>query len=581
MNKKVIYVAFDAEDIKVFSSLTSPDNVILTCNETVDKKDYISSNIINVCDFSYDSNIYVNATRELFECLLTDSGIDLKGYANNFFECTLSNVLHYSTALESMIEDYDEVVFSERLIFSSMPNYYLGEHESQGRLLYKRKLAFQNTLVDFLAYCNIEVKYLNKSLSNQCFFNKIRDVAVFSIRFIKAINNRAEQQPNITKKTTDRVILLRSISQFQAIKLLLEESNEPISIYCSTTFTGGKLIPQLTPWAQQLDHINLYDLNSPKLKTIFFTYFNTMMKYFKLKQYKFRVGKIVIDVTQSLREILIMSAETNLYLQQLELSIPAISQQESCIISCEQKSPHAYIESIFAKKTNYKFIQVMSCDQNSNDLPYPIQGDKFVVDTLQRKKLFLSNWSRDTDKLAYIGPIKSVGETLNWSDYEADYTVCYFAHVNEINHNKKVIEILNQLTETIKAFSYCVKLHPRDDGRWADIDNLKVGPVFSSKQISNDKLFKMFEVGISNPSAIVMDLLCQMKPFIFIDIIESYKNIDFVSCDEIYPGYITSFDEIGPILIDYEKLYVEVESLSIRVFGDKYDLPSLDRLVEL
>ena len=66
MNKKVIYVAFDAEDIKVFSSLTSPDNVILTCNETVDKKDYISSNIINVCDFSYDSNIYVNATRELF-----------------------------------------------------------------------------------------------------------------------------------------------------------------------------------------------------------------------------------------------------------------------------------------------------------------------------------------------------------------------------------------------------------------------------------------------------------------------------------------------------------------------------------
>ena len=69
----------------------------------------------------------------------------LSAYANNFYECTVRNLASYLETLEQILDEnsFDKIIILES-VKSKLPTsfYFLAEHESQGRFLYKRGFFF-------------------------------------------------------------------------------------------------------------------------------------------------------------------------------------------------------------------------------------------------------------------------------------------------------------------------------------------------------------------------------------------------------------------------------------------------------
>jgi hypothetical protein len=541
------------------------------------------SAIVDINDCQFDSSHYTKETRDLFCRVSSSISSDVKGFSNNFFECTITILARYIQCLSLEFISHDDeidIVFANKIYFLSNPNYYLAEHESQGRVMYNRAYAFQKTLINFVKKeSKVNIIYLGKRISNQLLLNLIRDSAVFVSRFIKRCKLFASKKPLKcqTEKLADIVIIIRNLSQFYVLKPMIEKYPHAISIVCGDTYMGGEVFDHVLPWSKEFSRVSIHTLRPLKLKTILWENVKVLIKYFRLNQQIFTANNIEIYVTQAIREILIMSADVELYRKQLDATL--LNTSDRYLLTCEQKSPHAYIEASVAKSYNYRCIHIMSCDQDSNDLPFPVFGDRFVVDTLKRKELFTEGWSSNTEKLVYIGSLKSMfTPVLQDGDFQFDY--CYFADAVEVNHNINVIRILELQVKKDSGFSYCIKLHPRDSGSWINTKIVQNGVVYQHGQVSNDELYDKFNMAISNPSGVVMDLLCRLKPFIFIDVISSYKNIEFVYCDQQYSGYITELEVLSEMIQTKSLSNNDVAQLYIRIFGKSGMSPTIERLTQ-
>jgi hypothetical protein len=572
-----VYVAFTHEDLDHFSSLSNEDDLVLAST------DIWEPGYIDIGEISFQAESFLNETRELFQKVSAISGVDITGFANNFFECSLRLSLFYIKALENAFDKYyvTHVVFSKKLsLFYGKPNYYLAEHESQGRLLYNRRAAIQPGVLHFVESHNAQVEYSGTTITLPFIRNVVRDIGVFSLKFIKSIKQRRSLKNDISLTlSTNAIVVVRSAVQLEFIKPLVENSSSSITLYVGHVFMGRRLFEEARKWSLNVDNVNVKELCSARMIDIIYHYLNSAKQYFLLKNIVYRVGEVEINVTQALREILIMSADTELYKSQLERTVLPCSNDFGVFFSCEQKSPHAYIDSYVAKQKGYQCAHLMTCDQESNDIPFPVFGDYFVVDTLKRLKLFQTNWSSNTGKLIYAGSIKSIGNDKVPNSEQTKYTYCYFAHANEVEHNVSVIKFLEVQCENRENINFCIKLHPRDQGKWLESVALKNGVLIAHGELSNVDLIRQFDVAISNPSAVVMDLLCQSKTFIFLDILKSYKNVEYVYIDEHYRGVARDFIEFESCLDKQFILKDEVLSLKERIFGEVPLLPSIDSLI--
>ena len=564
----MIYVSFTKNELRRFRTLVGKNDVILTYSDMLGGPE--ADNVIDVADTSIDWAECVTDVRQLFHDFSECTSIDIRGYANNFFECTVKIAVQYAAALKKHSDKHDTAVFANRLIGKGKPNYYLGEHESQGRTLYNRTFTLQNALEKTATLLGLNVNYFGTKVNFQGLNNFARDTAVFSIRFWSAIRSSFRYRKNkykVIKSDADFYVILRSYSQFLAIKNFLESSSESIIIICGNTFFCVDLEQKLQGWAKSQCHIDIVSLTEINLLSTVREYCRIFYRIFLTRYLHLQMKACNIDVRQAFREILIMSAETNLYKSKLELVLPD-SLGNGIFLSCEQKSPQAYIEASVAKKKGYETVQVMACDQAESDLPFPVSADLFITDTLKRKVLFENNWSSDLDKLRYLGLLRASGKQSEGNFAKVNFDVCYFAHVNELEHNIAVINLLRDIKSETKSFRFCIKLHPRDNGNWINKSLVSQEIIFKSSGVNNEQLYQEFDVAISNPSAVIIELLSNCKPFIFIDTIGSYKNIDFVSCDELYAGYLTDIKRIPETLLNVDFLREEVKRLYARVFGE-------------
>lgn len=574
-----VYIAFSNEDLNIFNNLKGLDDLVLVST------DLWNDNYIDAGDISFRTQDYIEETRNLFSKVSRETGIELDGYANNFFECSLRLSLFYCKSIDKILSEntVSSIVFSKKLvIFHGEPNYYLAEHESQGRFMYDRRAAIQPGVVNFLSNFKVRVEYLESVLSFPSVRNIIRDIGVLGVKFVKDLKKSVlfiAQDDLPVEGKMDAVVIVRSSVQFEFVKPLIENSSAQTTLYIGRAFLGQNLFKEITKWGEGVSNVIVKQLRSVSTYNTASLYFKRVLQYLRLKKYYYEVGNFKLNVTQALREVILMSAETSLYKLQLEQTIPQNS-DDALLFSCEQKSPHAHIDALFAMQNDYKCLHLMTCDQESNDLPFPVYGDFYVVDTLKRFSLFESSWSTDSSKLLFVGSIKSIDTRERTSEDLSKYLYCYFAHVTEVEHNLNIIKLLEDACKKTKNSKYCIKLHPRDDGKWLESKRLSNGKVIMHGQLSNSELFDQFEVGISNPSAVVMDLLCKSKKFIFIDILKSYKNIEYVYIDKHYPGIANNWVELEACLKEINVLNYEVESLKERIFGKKVLIPSIDSLIQ-
>lgn len=564
----MIYIAFTKKEFVRYSELVTSEDIILAYTDCIDTNKRCNS--FDVSDIQVNWAEQVALVRELFTVLSEDKKLDLNGYANNFFECSIRLSVQYIESLKFYSSHHHKVIFSDKLFGKGRPNYYLSEHESQGQLMYDRKSALQNSIEQVVKSLGLEIKYLGHKFNYQRLSNTLRDTAVFSVRFLKALKVSVKKQPDIRLETLEKsqfYVVLRTHAQFSAIKQILETSTNSVTIICSSTFIQRNLFNSVHRWAESLNFIQVINLPEAKIGLTIKTYLKTLKSSVSGFNKLLNGDGFKIDIKQACREVIIMSAELELYRNRLENFLP-LAEENSIFLTCEQKSPHAYAEINLARLKGYKTIQIMACDQEANDLPIPAVADVYLTDTLKRKKLFESKWSTKISTLKYLGPLRQSELKFINSTAIKEFDVCYFAHVTEINQNKEIINLLEKLKLQSSSFKYCIKLHPRDSGGWLKEVPISEKIIYTSLDITNEELYNKFKVAISNPSAVVMELLCHFKPFIFIDILESYKHVDFVSCDDEYPGYTKTIDAIPELLSAKYDLNKEVSSLHSRVFGD-------------
>lgn len=564
----MIYIAFTKEEFIRASELVTSEDIILAYTDCIDT--HKGCNSFDVSDIQVNWAEQVALVRDFFKVLSEDKKLDLNGYANNFFECSIRLSVQYIESLKFYSSHHHKVIFADKLFGNGKPNYYLSEHESQGQLMYNRKSALQNSIVQVVKSLGLEIEYLGHKFNHQRLSNALRDTAVFSNRFLKALISSVKKQPDTRIRTLEKsqfYVVLRTQAQFSAIKQILETPTNTVTIICSSTFIQNDLFNSVQQWAESLNFIQVINLPEAKIGLIIKTYLKTLKSSVSSFNKLLYGNGFKIDVKQACREVIIMSAELELYRNRLENILP-LAEDNNIFLTCEQKSPHAYTEINLAILKGYKTIQIMACDQEAIDLPIPAVADVYLTDTLKRKNLFESRWSTKISNLKYLGPIRqNVSKFIN-STAINEFDVCYFAHVTEINHNKEIISLLEKLKLQSSSFRYCIKLHPRDSGAWLREVPISKKIIYTSSHITNEELYNKFKVAISNPSAVVMELLCHFKPFIFIDIIESYKHVDFVSCDEEYPGYTKTIDAIPELLSAKYDLNKEVRCLHSRVFGN-------------
>ena len=374
------------------------------------------------------------------------------------------------------------------------------------------------------------------------------------------------------------ILVVRSSTQLEFVRPLLEQCNVELTLYCGKVFSEENIFHKAIELTAALDNIQVVELDPSSLGEVIKHYSNAVLKILTLKNVFYLKGDVRICVKQAIREILIMATEVELYKAQLQRSIPSNDFGNSILFTCEQKSPHGYIDSCVAIEKGYICVQLMTCDQECNDLPYPVYGDCFFVDTLKRLDLFRLNWSTSTESIYYEGSIKLLGNQGKLKSHISKFKFCYFADISEIEHNLKTIKYLELESIENGGFKYCIKLHPRDDGNWIKKMNFSNGTVIRHGDVSSADLFLSFDIAISNPSAVVMDLLCRDRVFIYLNILKFYRNVENVYTDQYYKGIVNKWQDFSILLKDPSILNSEVKALKKRVFGDKALIPSIESL---
>ncbi|WP_018693939.1 hypothetical protein [Algicola sagamiensis] len=586
-----VFIAFTEDDCRHFIlEMNEGDMLIGEGGFTVPE----GNHYIDVNKVTCKLDIFTQSVREWFHEMIKDCGFPdtLIAFSNNLFECTVWPIIRYIEALKSALLQSPfvaQVTFQKKLFgHLSGPNYFLAEHESQGIRLYRRSDVIQPIIERYLKnhHAKISIRYLSKGYLLQPFYNLLRLSAVFFVKLMKEIKRASWQASTTNHQETyssiESTVVARGLSALEFVSPLLQDTQKKVLLLVGQTFVGQSAVQQAKRLLKGQRNILIAEIKPKGKVAVFQMYVKALWKILTLRTQVWECQSIQVDLTQAVREVLVMSVDLSLYAQSLEIELNHYPMTGDVLFSMEQKSPHAWADSFVANKVGLKCAHLMQCDQRHNDLPYPVFGHFFFVDTLRRKHLFESSWSTCKEKLRFLGAIKA--SPLHYSSISQNehFTACYFADCDDValSCNLTVVALLEREAKENPRFSYAIKLHPRDKGVWLKSFKSLRGRVFHHGTVAKGDLLSMFSVAISNPSGIVFDLLCQQKPFILLDIIEQYQQSEQVYCDTEYIGYIRSYEQILPLLMDIERLETEVRLLRQRVLGHMEWPVTFDALVQ-
>ena len=584
-----VFIAFTEDDYKYFlSEMTEGDMLIGEGEFTVSE----SYQYVNVKKIDCKLEDFTQSIREWFQNMVKDGDFPetLIAFSNNLFECTVWPIIRYIEAIKMLLAQQThevQFVFYKKFFGPTVgPNYFLAEHESQGIHLYRRAEVIQPVIEKFLKsdYKSLSIRYLSVGWSVQPFFNFCRVSAVFLAKLVKEMNraswSSSPKVHHIQQYDIESAVVARGFSSLEFVAPLLQDTQKKVLLLVGNTFVGKSVIQHAKRLLKGQSNVLIEEIKSKGKGTVLQAYAKALWKILRLKPQIWECQSIRLDLTQSLREVMVMSVDLSLYVQSLKFELSRYPMSGDILFSMEQKSPHAWADSFVADNMGLKCAHLMQCDQNHNDLPYPVFGQFFFVDTLRRKQIFESSWSTCKEKLRFLGAIKASPLHYSSITQNVHFTACYFADCDDVSCNLAVVALLEREARENPRFSYAIKLHPRDKGIWLKSLKSLRARVFHHGTIAKADLLSTFSIAISSPSGIVFDLLCQLKPFILLNVIERYKQSEHVYCDADYIGSIHSLEQMLPLLMDIERLETEVRLLRQRVLGHMEWPVTFDALVQ-
>lgn len=529
-------------------------NILFTRND-VDKFTHVElCENVNICDFDLenyevtkadvtvqDARKLIDSTIKIFDEISTDLSIkEIKGYANNFYECSVLPVAKYMVALENEISQLLKegisnsnitVIYPTQLFFSPKYSaYYMAEHESYKKFQYEREYVFLPYLEQISRNYGVNIEYKSRKTGFLSTIFKItRLMAVISYRQILLINvavtsifkKRLKREPNVNEDPSKVVVVTRSQSQTEALEGLIancEEKVDWIFAYSLLNLKENHILGKII--SKEHTNINPYYLSAKYGRTVKYE-ISHIMKLFFLKSYSIRVCDVKIDLKQSIREILIMLTEMSSYKEALSETLQVLGYDEDkVLLTGEQKSPHAWADAEAAAENNIKCIQIMLVDQGFGDLPLPIAGDAFITDTSENFNSFKDIWPKYSKKLHYVGQVKDFpSQVLKApkigsfkSDSNKRLTFCIFLQADDLMLNKSVLDQIGKLS---KQHVFLIRLHPRD--RLSNYSKYLATFEFLEKKIRKEVLFSLFDCGITFPSAVTTELEFRQKPYIYLN----------------------------------------------------------------
>lgn len=570
------------KDIEALSSsLSSSDIIFGDIEELCELNDKIvtPSSSISPCK---ELTEYVS---NLFDHLASEFGDTIKGYANNFQECSVEPLLRYLISLRETIDKAKEsstdveVVFPNRFIFTKKSStYYLAEHESQGVHLYSREIYYYSYIKELCKNLHIRISYRGIRLGIKIYiWDFLRLWLVYFYRlYVDIKKSFLSRTKPLRVSNYDIVVITRSSVQSLFVAPFIRESKIRFCLIASESFlSNGENITTANKVFYDMKNTEIIAMPTLRVRSIFKKYISAVHFLVGHRREFKNICGFHINLTHAIKEVAVMHPSLQLYEDGLNEVLNQIPNAESeTVLSTEQKSPHAYIDAKCSNGRGYKCFHLMYCDQHPKPLPFPVPGDIFLADTYTSYLKFREVWGKGKNyrKVAYIGSIKAIKvhdqyltpqhQNMNWCFFASDLCRNIFKDVN-IN----LAQVLEDFTRE-SDIEYFIKLHPRD--------HAKHYPDFFKKKLSNfdmyQKILHNIDFAISYPSGIILDLIFQNIPFVIYAPHTIYNHIDYVYlnaiCNPIFietpkelEHWLSNPDELKKAFNEYRRKFIEINGI--------------------
>ncbi|MDB5866699.1 MAG: hypothetical protein JWO70_4505 [Betaproteobacteria bacterium] len=484
----------------------------------------------------------------------------LPGFANAYYECTTMPLARYIAALNSAIAVMRErggafeVVFPRKLLLQRRTSaYYMSEYELQGVRLYSREAVFLPYLVEVCGQKNATHRFSGVTgLSPVLWFELSRVWLVFAVRFFAALaglrpaSQRVQRGPGApVQSETDVVVVSRSPAQSEVISPFLRSTGLRASMVAAESFftRGANWKACMQVAAAAPGTVHAVRLRRPSLRRLVGVYLKAASLILTKKKETLEVVGVAVDITQSIRELLVMLPDLVVYAEALEAEVSAMPQPAwRVLLTFEQKSPHGLADALTARKLGLKCVHVMQCDQFAHVLPFPVFGDWFLTDSRTNQARFAEVWGADASRVAYVGSFKacvdSVDNTAAVAVADRPRVWCFFANY-DVHLNRRVLAALREIA-VAKHLDVLIKLHPRDSREcYRQFSDMRI---VAEGDLSKTELFASFTHAITFPSGVVLDLLFSAKPYLLLNFGGVTASEKFIYGDADYAGLVGNLD---------------------------------------
>lgn len=566
-NKKRIFIALTEQDLSYAVTVATKNDVIIT-DLAQQKSDcqYLTPAINN--DEAYDLSLKV---RKWFKHKIAQHRLpdELYGYINNFYECSVRPTLTFFRAIDTAIEksEIEDVTFVLPFKINSANNlssYYMAEFESIGVHLYDRNCVIAPYIEEYILTKGKDIEYVNsRSAFKQLIFNFIRIWGVLVGRFFKDINNNVihRNENMFSEKEAEYKFILRTIGQSSTLLPFLERTTLRSDVIVADSNTDDGAFKLLTKRLKANPNVNVIKRKDITFTELVKTYLSVVSLICKKKEFDFEYSGVCFNFNQAVTETIVMLANLIVYKKQVLKTLSLTKNEHlKLLFSLEQKSPHAFVDTMIAQKLGVRAVQIKQCNQHFWPIPEPVFSHCFLVDFPELLDGFSSCWPDHREKLVYIGSFQGAdGQTVNMINplkrkMNKEYEICFFAgfhHRENIETLKCVYEIDSHLLD----FNLTVKLHPRDNKDYSQM--FPLAKFIQDQEESFADFCEIFDLAFTYPSSVVSELLFTDLPFFVYrpdnkDYRETSGASDFKGTKTIYEK-----DELINILLNIPRFYKE------------------------
>lgn len=574
-NKNKIFIALTEQDLSHAVTVAKKNDSIITdlAQQKCDCR-YLKPAVHN--DEAYELSLKI---RKWFKNKITEHQlpVELYGYVNNFYECSVRPALTYIRSIDTAIEEYgiDNVIFVLPFKIKrnkNLSSYYMAEFESIGVHLYDRNCVISPYIEEYLQMKATTIEYVStKGVLKQNFFNFIRIWGVLVGRFFKDIKNNASHKNNAKpdRNETEFKFILRTIGQSSTLLPFLKHTSLCTDVIVADSNTDDGAFEFLTRKLEANPNVTIRNRKNVTFSELMKIYVSVIFLIFKKKKFDFEYSGVHFNLNQALTETIVMLASLLIYKKQVSDTLSlAKNDNLKLLFSLEQKSPHAFMDTMIAQNLGVKAAQIKQCNQHFCPIPEPVFSDCFLVDFPELLDWFSSCWPDHKKKLQYIGSFQGADRhtesenNVMYRNKNEKLEICFFAGFHH-KENLETLRCVYEIDNDQLDFNLTVKLHPRDNN-----DYSRMFPLAKFIQIQEESFSEFcetFDMAFTYPSSVISELLFTNLPFFVYrpdnkDYRETSGSSDFKGTKTIYEK-----EELVSILLDIPEFKKE-----FRLIYDNY-----------